>query len=114
MDEKVIIVEEEDFALSDDDLNDEFSLEKPKYEVWALGYLHNQITDVEVLLKTFDEPDQAVVYAELVNIADIKRAAHKTSLDNIDAFRIEVETVVLLEDGTYQNAGTIHYTELLV
>jgi hypothetical protein len=114
MENKPIRVEDEDFGLTTDDLDLEFELEQPKYEVWALGYFHDQITDTEVLLKSFDNPDEAVCYSELVNKQDILRIANKKSVKDVDMFRIEVETVVMTEDGLYENAGTIHYTELLV
>ena len=70
------------------------------YEVWALGYdRFEAITDSELLLAEFSNPDKAVEYAKQITLADI---VHKASEENtgieptidLDHISVEVETVV--------------------
>jgi len=94
--EEVITIEEKDLCL--DELDD-FDLETPVYQVWALGYDENDcITDFSKLFGTFKDPDTAVKYAENLN-PTIPTAIAYVSL--------EVETVVD-EDGEEENVGSIY------
>ena len=81
------------------------------YEVWALGY-DEDIIDVELLLGTFEDPDDAVQYASIIKLADIEEYIREEHLDEylfdgLDCLSIEVETVVDSDD-TMMNVGTIY------
>lgn len=81
------------------------------YEVWAIGYdEEDQITDAEMLLSTFDDPDMAVEYAKMLTLADVVNLAADDECDvttEVYSIHIEVETVVPGDDGT-MNIGTIY------
>lgn len=83
------------------------------YDVWAIGYVgDDNITDSELLLDTFENPDSAVNYAKSLVLADILDLAKEDNYTgpepNIDYISIEVETVVPDEDGGTMNIGTIY------
>ena len=117
MKDNVIRYEEDDFDISSNDLDSEigdFDLENAIYEVWALGYENGRISDIEVLLGSFDNPQKAGEFAYTVNKDLISAKVNDTdNLSNIDTFEIEVETTVNTEDGC-SNVGTIFRTELVV
>ncbi len=119
MSDEVVRYDDVDFDISSEDLDKEledFDLEGAKYEVWAIGYENNRISDIEVLLNTFNTAQEAVNFAYSVNtdfiLFKLKDRSQK-KLSKLDKFEIEVETVVTTEDETL-NAGTIFRTELVV
>ena len=87
------------------------------YEVWAVGRdSDGAITDSEMLIDKFDNPDDAVTYAKALTLADIVfKAAESTEEytvhDDIFSITVEVETVVDGEDGV-MNVGTIYHNEI--
>lgn len=89
---------------------EDFDAKDASYEVWAIGYdCDGEITDTELLLGTFENPDDAVQFAAILTWADIKAEADGAEefVKTSDMISIEVETVVDDgEDGT-MNVGTI-------
>lgn len=89
---------------------EDFDAKDASYEVWAIGYdCDGEVTDTELLLGTFENPDDAVQFAALLTWADIKAEADGAEefVKTSDMISIEVETVVDDgEDGT-MNVGTI-------
>lgn len=87
------------------------------YAVWAIGYTaESKITDTDMLLGEFADPDQAVAKAKTVTLADIVHQAAEEDdgsepAEDIAYISVEVETVVETEDGT-MNVGTIFKKEL--
>ena len=80
------------------------------YEVWVIGYdENNRVTDTEVLLKSFDDPGEAVEYAKNVTLADIIRHPNVESapIHEIDSLLVEVETVIDDAYGTC-NVDTVY------
>lgn len=81
------------------------------YEVWAIGYdEEDQVTDAEMLLTTFEDPDMAVEYAKMLTLADVVNLAADDECDvttEVYSIHIEVETVVPGDEGT-MNIGTIY------
>ena len=80
------------------------------YEVWTLGFdEEGRAVDTEVLLKTFDDPGEAVEYAKALDLADIIRHPNVEGapIHEIDYLEVEVETVVDSEWGTY-NIDTVY------
>ena len=103
-----------------EDLED-FNEETPvTYEVWAIGYTaDNKITDTDMLIGEFTDPDQAVEKAKTVTLADIVHQAaeeHDGSepADDVAYISIEVETVVDDEEEGTMNVGTIYKRELWI
>lgn len=103
-----------------EDLED-FNEETPvTYEVWAIGYTaDNKITDTDMLIGDFTDPDQAVEKAKTVTLADIVHQAaeeHDGSepADDVAYISIEVETVVDDEEEGTMNVGTIYKRELWI
>jgi hypothetical protein len=103
-----------------EDLED-FNEETPvTYEVWAIGYTaDNKITDTDMLIGEFTDPDQAVEKAKTVTLADIVHQAaeeHDGSepVDDVAYISIEVETVVDDEEEGTMNVGTIYKRELWI
>lgn len=99
------------------------------YSVWALGYdAEEDCTDTEVLLGEFENPDEAVAFAEKITLDDVAKAFEEEymEMDADDAqeainanayFSIEVETVITdpdSEDGGTMNIGSIYQRNLLV
>lgn len=73
------------------------------YEVWAIGYDENsRVTDTEVLLKSFNDPGEAVEYAKAITLADIIRHPNveHTPVYKVDYLMVEVENVIDDEVGT--------------
>ena len=90
------------------------------YEVWAIGYDEEDcVTDAELLLGTFDDPDFAVSYAKAVTLADVVNLMAdedweiRSTTGTVDHISIEVETVVPDDEGT-MNIGTIYEKTLEV
>lgn len=100
-----------------EDFNEETSV---TYEVWAIGYTaDNKITDTDMLIGEFTDPDQAVEKAKTVTLADIVHQAaeeHDGSepADDVAYISIEVETVVDDEEEGTMNVGTIYKRELWI
>ena len=86
------------------------------YEVWALGYeCDGEMSDTEVLLKTFDDPNDAILYATNIKWQDIRQfAGAEDFIKTSDMISVEVETVVTDEDGDAMNVGTIFCKTLAV
>lgn len=107
---------EEDFDLSDKDLDelDDNIDSKTTYEVWALGIDKlDRVTDFEILLGSFEDPENARTFAWTVDKSLIKTKTSKEFPSNLKQINIEVETVV--DNGSYsENVGTIFRTELII
>lgn len=94
------------------------------YEVWALGYNHlDELTDSELLLATFEDPDKAVEYAKQITLADIiyKASEEDTDIeqaDDIDYISVEVETVLSDPNDEFVggtiNVGSIYKKEISI
>ena len=83
------------------------------YEVWATGYdEEGQITDAEMLIGTFEDPDEAVSFARDTSAADILGLAEDDDYsgfdDNVCTIHVEVETVVVSDEDGTMNIGTIY------
>jgi hypothetical protein len=84
------------------------------YEVWAIGYTaDDEITDTDMLIGEFTDPDQAVEKAKAITLADIIHQAaeeHDGSepADDVAYISIEVETVVDDEEEGTMNVGTVY------
>lgn len=88
-----------------------------EYEVWAIGYDSDDcITDAEMLIGTFDNPDAAIAAAENLTLADIVHQAADeydgSTPADVAYISIEVETVFEDEEGDVLNAGTIYRREI--
>lgn len=102
-----------------EDLDDYPEDTKVCYEVWALGYNSDgEITDDGMLLKDFNDPDEAVTYASKLELADVVELAEDPTVETIDkdiAFlSIEVETVIcdLDNEDCAVNVGTIYKKDI--
>ena len=82
------------------------------YEVWALGYdEEDQPTDAELLIGTFEDPDEAVCFAKVTTAPNVFEFAEDDDyhgFDDVYAIHIEVETVVANDDDGMMNIGTIY------
>lgn len=95
------------------DIPDDFEVEPGdvRFEVWATGRKNGKdVFDTEMLLKTFDNPEEAEAYANSLTLADIVHEAPEeinfyVDVD-LDMIQIEVETVIDL-DETSTNVGTV-------
>lgn len=90
---------------------------KVAYEVWAIGYNGNsEITGTELLLGTFENPDDAVQYATIITWADIIAEAEGAEefVKTSDMVSIEVETVIDNEEEGTMNVGTIFAKTLTI
>lgn len=102
--------------IADDDIE---GIESATYEVWALGYDdRGAITEAELLLASFNNPDDAIAYAEKVTLAEvIHRAAEEYCSPypdyNVTLITIEVETVVDMDEDGTMNVGTIYRKGIL-
>ena len=91
--------------------------EEITYLVCALGYDENdEPTDCEIYLKEFELPDEAVAFAETVDLGMLLQYAadQKADISETAYFSLEVETVVECEDpedGT-ENIDTIWETQI--
>jgi hypothetical protein len=88
------------------------------YAVWALGYnKDDDITDTEVLVGEFTNPDEAVACAENLTIKAIDELGYEKPDNDTAYFSVEVETVVGDpddEDGGTMNIGTIYKRDLWI
>jgi hypothetical protein len=83
------------------------------YEVWAVGYDEEDcITDAELLIGTFSDPDEAVSFARDTSIADVLGLAEDdcyAGFDNgVHTIHVEVETVIASDEDGTMNIGTIY------
>ena len=96
-----------------DDLDDSIS-SKTSYEVWALGInKFDSVTDFEVLLGEFDDPEEARTFAWTVNLDLVRSKTTKAFPSDLKQLNIEVETVAEA-DGYTENIGTILRTEIIL
>ena len=80
-----------------------------RYEVWALGYDANDFcTDVELLLGTYDDKEEAIEKVKSFNsLDDVKKAtSDDLELDEGDYVNIVVETIKN-NDPTNSNIDTV-------
>ncbi len=88
------------------------------YSVWALGYdKNNEVTDDEVVVGEFTNPDAAVEYADKVTLEQVNEMGFGDPDPNTVYFSIEVETVIGDpddEDGGTLNIGTIYRRDLWI
>ena len=81
------------------------------YEVWAIGYdEEDRATEAEMMLATFEDPDQAATFARNIDLADVVELAAADDYiidDHAYYLSIEVETVVPDGDDS-MNIGTIY------
>ena len=87
------------------------------YEVWAIGYNEEDMaTEADLLLATFDDPDQAVRYAKGITAADVIEAAEDDCYacfdEGVCTIHVEVETVVVSDEDGAINIGTIYKNTL--
>lgn len=91
-----------------DELEDEpLEEEKFTYEVWASGISKNSKEKTfEVYLKSFEEPLEAINFANLVDLEHI---------DSIRSIPPDLETIQITVDSTFktQDCGTVYKTELV-
>ena len=83
------------------------------YEVWAVGYdEEDRVTDAELLIGTFDDPDLAESFARDTSTADVLCLAEDEEYNGFNAYvntiHIEVETVISDDDNGTLNVGTIY------
>lgn len=87
------------------------------YEVWAIGHdEEGQATEAEMMIASFEDPDQAVAFAKETSLADVVNLAADDDCEipsNVHSISIEVETVVPDEEGT-MNIGTIYKKKIEV
>ncbi len=114
--EPIITEEDIDAELTEADLEDldDTINSKTTYEVWALGRdKFNNVTNFEVLLAEFEDPEEARTFAWTVDLDLVRTKTTKAFPADLKQFDIEVETVVE-EAGYSENIGTILRVELVV
>jgi hypothetical protein len=113
------LVEDKDLSkYITEDLEDFDETEVVTYEIWAIGYdADGNVTDADMLIDAFSDPDAAVEKAKTITAADIiHQAAEEYDgselVTDVAYVSIEVETVLTDgEDGT-MNVGTIYKRDL--
>ncbi len=100
-------MEEEDL---EEDMDDEelVPISNVRYEVWALGYDALEFcTDVELLLGTYDDREEAINKAESINSLDDLKKAYSDDLGLAECDRVDiiVETIKN-DDSTNTNIDT--------
>lgn len=88
------------------------------YAVWAIGYkADGTVTEADMLIGEFQNPDEAIAKAKSVTLADVVHQAAEeddgSEPEDVAFISIEVETVVDCEEGT-MNIGTIFKKEIPV
>lgn len=103
-----------------EELEDFAEYDNVTYEVWAIGYDGNDcVTDTEMHLRGFEDPEEAIAYAKTLTLADIVHKASEEESNDISAIpyityiSIEVETVVEDECEGTMNIGTIFKKAIL-
>jgi hypothetical protein len=90
-----------------DELDDLLVEDNTTYEVWAIGYdCNDKPTEVDYLLYTATDPDDAITFADAVN-STLIRSQEGDALVKADHFSIEVETTAVVDDEP-MNLGTIY------
>lgn len=91
-----------------EEFEEDFDMEPATYQVWMLGYDKNEcITDFDVLLEEFDDPDPAVEFAR--NFAETNKVRSFNLPDDVKYVEVLVETVVQYDDGSMdENVETIY------
>lgn len=90
------------------------------YELWAIGYnAGGAVTDTEMFIAEFKDPDAAIEFAQKVTMADIVHQAAEehdgsTPAENVTYISLEVETVVDEDEDGTMNIGTIYKRELWI
>ena len=99
---------EDDMEDLEEDMGDTDPIDV-RYEVWALGYDANDFcTDVELLLGTYDDREEAIEKVKSFNsLDDVKKAtSDDLELDEGDYVNIVVETIKN-NDPTNSNIDTV-------
>ena len=105
---------EEDMEDLEEDMKDTDPIDV-RYEVWALGYDANDFcTDVELLLRTYDDREEAIEKVKSFNsLDDVKKAtSDDLELDEGDYVNIVVETIKN-DDPTNTNIDTVFIRVLI-
>lgn len=110
------IMETEDLAKHIAEDIDDIPEDAPvTYEVWAIGYDNGSaVTDSEMLLREFNDPDEAIEFAKAVTLAEIIHQAAEEDNgtvpnETVDYIQVEVETVITdAESNETMNIGTIY------
>ena len=105
---------EDDMEDLEEDVEDTDQIDV-RYEVWALGYDANDFcTDIELLLGTYDDREEAIKKAESFNsLDDVKKAMSDDSvLVDSDYVEVVVETIKN-DDPTNTNIDTV-FTKTLI
>jgi hypothetical protein len=116
---KNLMNDEELMSYVTEDLED-FEEDTPvTYELWAIGYdANDKVTDAELFLGEFTDPDKAVEKAKSLTFSDVIQLAAEEDCvipdEPVAYLSIEVETVVEDEDESTMNIGTIFKSELCV
>ena len=91
------------------------------YSVWAIGYTNgSEVTDADMFIKEFSDPDEAIEFAKKLTLADIVHQAAEEHtevepIENVSYISIEVETVIEdAENDETMNIGTIYKRELWI
>jgi len=90
------------------------------YELWAIGYnADGAVTDTEMFIAEFTDPDAAIEFAKKTTMADIVHQAAEehngsTPAENVTYISLEVETVVDEDEEGTMNIGTIYKRELWI
>ena len=99
---------EDDMEDLEEDMEDTDPIDV-RYEVWALGYDANDFcTDVELLLGTYDDKEEAIEKAKSFNSLDDVKKATSDDLELVDGdyVNIIVETIKN-DDPTNSNIDTV-------
>lgn len=101
-----------------EDLEDFEASTEIGYAVWAIGYkADGTVTEADMLIAEFQNPDEAIAKAKSVTLADVVHQAADeddgSEPEDVAYISIEVETVVDCEEGT-MNIGTIFKREIPV
>jgi hypothetical protein len=119
---KNLMNDEELMSYVTEDLED-FEEDMPvTYEVWAIGYdANDKITDAELFLGEFTDPDKAIEKAKSLTFSDVIQLAADEDCtipdEPVAYLSIEVETVVEDtedEDGGTVNLGSVYQRELWI
>lgn len=103
-----------------EDLDETLEDAEAIYELWAIGYNANgAVTDTEMFIAEFKDPDAAIEFAKKVTMADIVHQAAEehdgsTPAENVTYISLEVETVVDEDEDGTMNIGTIYKRELWI
>ena len=90
------------------------------YELWAIGYnADGAVTDTEMFIAEFKDPDAAIEFAKKATMADIVHQAAEehdgsTPAENVTYISLEVETVIDEDEDGTMNIGTIYKRELWI